>query len=486
MQAKRLGPQLKSPEWVTDDLKNDYLRVRTQYGSQKARKAFLEKYGHIQCALCVDKGIPCKAKPYGFQCDGCPRHIQCTRYPILERLRIMEGLNISADQYFWLRRWYKSEFGIPTKSKHSVRYYAKSKAHAKETNEECSSDEGELDENPNNANANSFPSFSSREIEETSAQCALDTENVQAPETCTGSHGVLPHITMDRALPSHSKETPLPPVVNFTLPEQNLHKAFINVDIPWLPNHVPVQHSNRMKKSTELRQTVVRSEPKQPSDYFASLPVHPPETFTNNPTRLHVAENPKANSGADDHSSMLPLTTGLPSYHQPVARRPMNLSHFHSLLSAAQEHETVPGVSANEDFHFPEENYDRYMVGNTHQTFQRTREFFTESDADSSTEFASASIPNSGTLYDQFQHDTTMLDDCSNQRHFDSSYPWLQMNNNFRHEFGTTVYREHCGSNFYPNKSDTTMYGYGTEPEPGHYSYNLNGSGHGTATGWYH
>ncbi|KAJ3911392.1 hypothetical protein F5877DRAFT_73217 [Lentinula edodes] len=74
-----------------------------KHGSLKERRDLNIKYHHV----CITKNKPCKIRPTALQCGNCPPYFKCTRVPTLKKLRVLDMMDISEEQYDWLLTWYK-------------------------------------------------------------------------------------------------------------------------------------------------------------------------------------------------------------------------------------------------------------------------------------------------------------------------------------------------------------------------------------------
>ncbi|KAJ3846343.1 hypothetical protein EV368DRAFT_89185 [Lentinula lateritia] len=93
--------------WVTDDMKKTFNAVYRKHGSLKERRDLNIKYHHVVCQQCITKNKPCEIRPTALQCGNCPPYVKCTRVPTLKKLRVLDMMNISEEQYDWLLIWYK-------------------------------------------------------------------------------------------------------------------------------------------------------------------------------------------------------------------------------------------------------------------------------------------------------------------------------------------------------------------------------------------
>ncbi|KAH7873910.1 uncharacterized protein C8R40DRAFT_1171832 [Lentinula edodes] len=93
--------------WVTDDTKKTFNTIFRKHGSLKERRDLNIKYHHVVCQQCITKNQPCKIRPTALQCGNCPPYIKCTRVPTLKKLRVLDMMDISEEQYDWLLTWYK-------------------------------------------------------------------------------------------------------------------------------------------------------------------------------------------------------------------------------------------------------------------------------------------------------------------------------------------------------------------------------------------
>ncbi|KAJ3929732.1 MAG: hypothetical protein NXY57DRAFT_388543 [Lentinula lateritia] len=93
--------------WVTDDMKKTFNTIYRKHGSLKERRDLNIKYHHVVCQQCITKNKPCEIRPTALQCGNCPPYVKCTRVPTLKKLRVLDMMNISEEQYDWLLTWYK-------------------------------------------------------------------------------------------------------------------------------------------------------------------------------------------------------------------------------------------------------------------------------------------------------------------------------------------------------------------------------------------
>ncbi|KAJ3899169.1 hypothetical protein F5879DRAFT_534755 [Lentinula edodes] len=93
--------------WVTDDMKKTFNTVYRKHGSLKERRDLNIKYHHVICQQCITKNKPCEIRPTALQCGNCPPYVKCTRVPTLKKLRVLDMMNISEEQYDWLLTWYR-------------------------------------------------------------------------------------------------------------------------------------------------------------------------------------------------------------------------------------------------------------------------------------------------------------------------------------------------------------------------------------------
>ncbi|KAJ3892407.1 hypothetical protein GG344DRAFT_76004 [Lentinula edodes] len=81
--------------------------LASKHGSLKERRDLNIKYHHVVCQQCITKNKPCEIRPTALQCGNCPPYVKCTRVPTLKKLRVLDMMNISEEQYDWLLTWYK-------------------------------------------------------------------------------------------------------------------------------------------------------------------------------------------------------------------------------------------------------------------------------------------------------------------------------------------------------------------------------------------
>ncbi|KAJ3994699.1 hypothetical protein F5050DRAFT_433916 [Lentinula boryana] len=94
-------------EGVTDDLRRTFRVVYKKHGSLKERRDLNIKYRHVGCEQCISRNKPCEIRATALQCGNCPPYVKCTRVPILKRLRVLDIMDITEQQYDCLLAWYK-------------------------------------------------------------------------------------------------------------------------------------------------------------------------------------------------------------------------------------------------------------------------------------------------------------------------------------------------------------------------------------------
>ncbi|KIK63415.1 hypothetical protein GYMLUDRAFT_57624 [Collybiopsis luxurians FD-317 M1] len=68
------------PDWVTEDLKEDFATVYRQTGSKQLRATLNHRFQNLSCAQCLKKRQKCVPRQSGFQCQHCLPHVSYLRH----------------------------------------------------------------------------------------------------------------------------------------------------------------------------------------------------------------------------------------------------------------------------------------------------------------------------------------------------------------------------------------------------------------------
>ncbi|KAJ3753475.1 hypothetical protein EV360DRAFT_74487 [Lentinula raphanica] len=94
-------------EGITEELKKTFGFIYKKHGSLKERRELNVKYRHVGCEQCETRKKPCQVQATALHCRNCPPYVKCTRVVILRKLRVLELMDITEQQYDVLLAWYK-------------------------------------------------------------------------------------------------------------------------------------------------------------------------------------------------------------------------------------------------------------------------------------------------------------------------------------------------------------------------------------------